>query len=537
MFEKLSTNDKEAIIGYIKAYGANGTIPPKGAMAPLEYILRHWDREKQSLCQLLNNELTLRKPYSFKVPKSKLNHKMDQAWYNNENFMLLNTVYRRILNTEPMFVPYRYTLMNLFCVHTLVSNNCENVTEANAFGENLPNGFHFPGEAKTFKIFPEMRPLKALRRILDVFGDKYDPNWRNYFEEVRLAVSRVLNTASLHGELCLSIHPLDYMTMSDNANDWSSCMRWQKGGGEYSQGTIEMMNSPTVIVAYLHNPKNPMSMPDGSKWNNKIWRQLWVVTDEIITEVKAYPYDDENISTEVYNWLCDLARKNWNTEYDLKSLSGNEEAINFEDDFEIHYNFENGYMYNDFGCAPRDHMAGVNTPKIMTKYRNKADMVWSSIEYSGPNECVWCGDPIDNSIDTYDDEDTVSGWRVCTSCIGRYTCDCCGNWYDSDSSFIEVDGMRLCPNCVDEHTFVDAITGEIMYEDRAKSVYLANGKTSNGEPDFTGDCIYVSEDTNINDYFSEPHYYEPPNHWWMGKNYVDVSECTEKGLELFEYDP
>ena len=38
--------------------------------------------------------------------------------------------------------------------------------------------------------------------------------------------------------------------MSDNNSGWESCMSWRNNGC-YRRGTVEMMNSPYVIVAYL----------------------------------------------------------------------------------------------------------------------------------------------------------------------------------------------------------------------------------------------------------------------------------------------
>ena len=38
--------------------------------------------------------------------------------------------------------------------------------------------------------------------------------------------------------------------MSDNDYGWDSCMGWMNEG-EYRLGTVEMMNSPCIVVAYI----------------------------------------------------------------------------------------------------------------------------------------------------------------------------------------------------------------------------------------------------------------------------------------------
>ena len=50
--------------------------------------------------------------------------------------------------------------------------------------------------------------------------------------------------------------------------------------GEYRQGTVEMMNSECVVVAYLESTTN-MTIRDG-EWNSKRWRELFVVDENVL---------------------------------------------------------------------------------------------------------------------------------------------------------------------------------------------------------------------------------------------------------------
>ena len=85
-------------------------------------------------------------------------------------------------------------------------------------------------------------------------------------------------------KLTLSIHPLDYITMSDNECNWSSCMSW-RNEGDYHAGTIEMMNSTCVVVAYI--AQNNETLENG--WNSKRWRQLFVIHPTCIIASCPYP--------------------------------------------------------------------------------------------------------------------------------------------------------------------------------------------------------------------------------------------------------
>jgi hypothetical protein len=72
------------------------------------------------------------------------------------------------------------------------------------------------------------------------------------FKKWQTWLSTICTVKEYKTNLVLSIHPIDFMTSSDNASGWTSCMNWRDDGG-YSSGTIEMMNSNMVIIAYLEN--------------------------------------------------------------------------------------------------------------------------------------------------------------------------------------------------------------------------------------------------------------------------------------------
>lgn len=559
MFELLNKTDVENIVSWIRAYGPgnDGTpavIPTSNEMAPLSYLLRHWDNAKEkSLRKLFGSNLILRKNYSYNIPQSAIQANLERRFLHNNNFAMLYKVWKKVLNEEIVFIDKRYDLLSICSFYAFVKGNCEDsftsvyfYFQDNELTNHEPEkrfSFNLRGQSKPFLLYPTMKPMKVIRKILDVYGDDYDPNWRDYYETVRLEVSRALNNAHLSGELCLSIHPLDYITMSDNENNWSSCMRWRRNG-EYSQGTIEMMNSPIVVVAYLHNPKNTMILPNGNHWNNKIWRQLWIVDDDIITEVKAYPYDDANISQYVYNWLKELATNSWAANYNLTTeIEGDDSATRINNNTEIFYTFNNGYMYNDFGCAPRNHIAGLDTHRINIKYKitksKHENAYYADVPYSGASECMWCGEDITRDWDdNYSDDDSISGQRICNYCSDYGECQCCGQRVPR-SELTCVDGILVCDCCWDDHVVYDAFTGEAMYYNNYNDVdviHLATGDEDHFE--FTGDVIYVRDKDNISNY--EKYFTHSIREWqryWTIKNFVLVSDCTPEGLNIFDFNP
>ena len=223
-------------------------------------------------------------------------------------------------------------------------------------------------------------------------------------------------------------------------------MSWYENGC-YRMGTVEMMNSPMVIVAYL-TAKDEMSVPGGFKWNSKKWRELYIVNKDIITNVKAYPYKNENLTKSVIAWLKELAENAGIAKYD-----------------EVPFSWCYGYQNE----SPRLASTGIRLePETCSMYNDfESDAgQWSYLRedlphndryyicYSGETECVCCGE-----VDHYFDGE---GCLVCDECEEIIYCDDCGERiYECDDSYT-VDGQTICSNCYNYHT-VESILNQDLH--------------------------------------------------------------------------
>ena len=163
--------------------------------------------------------------------------------------------------------------------------------------------------------------------------------------------SRVRNTAEINANLCLSIHPLDYMTASYNDNNWHSCMNWLQG--EYRRGVIEMMNSKCVVVAYLESAHDKLTFygADVHYWNSKKWREFFIVRPNYITGIKGYPYWNRNLEDTVLFWLKDLYKDVFSGKYSNSiSVWSYDNAVSDRNyNVSVNFDFDCGpAMYNDF---------------------------------------------------------------------------------------------------------------------------------------------------------------------------------------------
>ena len=303
---------------------------------------------------------------------------------------------------------------------------------------------------KPIKLTKGTKTLKALGKLAKALELDKD------FEEFRLEHSRLLNQRKLKGTLCLSIHPLDYLTMSDNASGWSSCMSWQEDGC-YRMGTVEMMNSPMAVVAYMKG-SNDLQW-DTYTWNNKKWRTLILVNPESIVSIKAYPYKHDEFTTICIDWLRELVTTNlgWDMHQDIQrveegtlfSYHGNEYSLSPH----------TRKMYNDFGAVT--HL--ITLPKTAKKKLT----IPLTYCYSGESECMCCG----STEALWDEENFV----FCTNCSdgGNYYKECaeCGE-STSESEIYWVDDTPVCCHCLDNVAEECQFSGDYHYSENMCTIYL-----------------------------------------------------------------
>ena len=446
LFDVLTDEDCSKITQWIYNYGSsNNGCGSHNAPAELSYILRYWGREKERLYKLFGNKLIIEKTISYGKSKSELEREMSNALYHND---AMHTFYCALLE-HPItqdWDNYSY-IASLFGSENLASNRvcrCDTVRV-------------IKWEGKEIKYEEGSKPIKVLSKIAQLCG------LSDWFEAFRLEHSRILNQKELKGSLCLSIHPLDFMTMSDNASGWSSCMSWVENGC-YRAGTVEMMNSPCVVVAYLKSDNNEMNK-NGIVWNNKHWRSLFIVHDDIISSVKNYPYENKEFTLDCLEWLRQLAYVNWGQTYTT------EPSIISDCDCTVHVAgmvstevriwMETDAMYNDFGA--------VNSQCVFNTEYDFDNSSYLHINYSGERNCMWCGDYLDLN------GDEPEQYVFCDCCDDHgnyYYCDECSERYGEDDIYW-VNGVPFCWRCFEEVAFECPIYRDYYHNDNGITVYLA----------------------------------------------------------------
>lgn len=539
LFDKLSDKEKAMIKSYIEENAANNG-QYMSLKADLSYILREWNANKGYLYTLLGNQFQISKDIEFEADFDELYEKVSKncfdayaaeevakhsyafydAWLNC--FVYFESAYA----LETGLGKVRDQLADMINTNNLVTNVWEDASFS------VPNP---KNPEKPIRVSTGCKITKMIGKI----AAAYD---LPYFEDFRIKHSQALNQKKLKGRLTLSIHPLDYMTMSDNECDWSSCMSWKEDGC-YRQGTVEMMNSPMVLVAYLESTNNPMTiqLSDGKSeyWNNKKWRELFIVNDDIICEVKSYPYRNKYITGEVLNWLKELDNKvraeNWVNQM-IREVEGTEykdywsekyyafdtygEPVGSEYVIEHHITVKpyTTLMYNDFSTG---HL-GYFPRYVEDRPKTKIEFC-----YSGKSECMICGVTGENF--SWDSE----GDTICLECSGYQRCDRCDDRI-YDGNFYRVDGEILCESCYEYGTDEDILYGVLHLDSNLNKVFV---KVPGTEDKFYKrplliynedyDDLYIGECDFFNGKIKH-HMYEP--FFWYDLDYITTDQLTDKAI-------
>lgn len=453
LVDKLTEHDKEVIETYITTYGCD-----YDNFVGVSAWLESWSRANQKLYHLLGDSLIKEFPYTYKKDDIVLTKEFycfiqeSSLKYDYHNF------YNNYIKKQDWIDANSLTFFNkLFNVENFLNESVSCSLKIKK-----------PNAKKMLQIQVGTKPLKAIGRVISYFKEDYPFN-ETTFEEFKKEYAIIESEKTVTGKFCISIHPMDFLTMSDNNSNWTSCMNW-KNEGCYHVGTIEMMNSNNVVCAYLLHGNNQFVFnkdainPDTGEiigiWNNKRWRQLFYITKDIICCGKPYPYIAKDLTLTILDQIKVLAKDNlnWNYQYGPElyrdmihintthHMSNQREWMYIERMRPQKHNiiWDTKGMYND--------MLNDNNTEYWC-YRNKVKHT-KILSVSGKTNCLCCNNSIldekwdyEDYNDRYDNTESA----ICKNCLEEYYhCDYCNNTFSSRKTklFTLKNGNKICEYCL-----------------------------------------------------------------------------------------
>lgn len=453
LYEILSNEDKIKMNNYIQLY----SMTNEQSFIGLEQYLNYWAKSKKTLYHLLGDSLKITMPFNYIKDKSEI---CVQITNLAETHPFITAIEEIIYNDDTASYSPSFSNKSFWRMLKADFINCEDTSYKLDF-------ITLDKEKKEKVIFLPvgMKSIRAIQKFLlkaNVFSDKIDTLYP-LFEQFKIAHSMILNDKNIKGNLVLSIHPFDYLTMSDNNSSWSSCMSWSNDGC-YKIGSVEMMNSNNVICAYIESDTpyyfNKKIKNEENSWNNKKWRQLIYITKDIIMAGKSYPYTNDDVTKQLLSFVKELAKNNlsWNYSYgpelylDMKhiytynEMQQNKDWLRLKQNTKHNIILDTNGMYNDmirdknynFWC-----------------YRNKVKKM-KIISVSGKAPCLNCGvcnfleldmESIEWDGGDYNDRFEDTSKLICPDCYAKGTCYKCAKFIGSND-LVYFNGEHYCKECM-----------------------------------------------------------------------------------------
>ena len=335
----------------------------------------------------------------------------------------------------------------------------------------------------------------------------FEPN-REILADLQNKASMIIQEDKLSGRLCLSVHPLDYLSLSETTYNWRSCHALD---GDYRAGNISYMLDQTTVVCYLKgvdNVKLPR-FPESVPWNSKKWRALLYFGDNksMIFAGKGYPFVSQDLLDEAMElvietelmakvtapsmWdVCKLS--NWSNKY-IDTFDG----FDLDDKYLMNSNFElikiSDIMQDAYGSCQyndviRSHSYSPYYSRLVHSFREP--FFETRIIVGAATKCLGCGDQIIESGD---------GTMFCPDCESKYhvdgpefkSCDICWTIMDVDDMY-KVGCEYLCPSCYEKYTAPCEDCGERHFK---KDMTMFRIDHDNSITWVCSDCLFRRENS------------------------------------------
>ena len=347
-------------------------------------------------------------------------------------------------------------------------------------------------DAKTITTIPKgMKIVKAFKYFIE---DK------DLLTTVQNEASMLVQKDKIKGHLCFSVHPLDFLSTSENTCNWRSCHSLD---GDYRSGNLSYMLDASTMICYLRSDNEAQlpNFPADVLWNNKKWRMLIHLEDKWcgILLGRQYPFTSEEvfpIITKTFNNDFDFDLKAFKNIHFSELLIDDEGNIcsGIRNILENRMN-DNGtfkplneeYLLMDNAIRPISDVIKDGKNSLMYNDLTRSTCykrIWALNYFANPSTVHWtigaevpclaCGDKHIEKSNTF----------FCSNCDSLYSeddfgyCTCCDNPVYADTVIVLNNGDYVCPSCFEYSCNYCEDCGEGFYNDELSyydDVFLCEG--------------------------------------------------------------
>lgn len=360
------------------------------------------------------------------------------------------------------------------------------------FIKTMSDGFYNNMTTSVYELDNGTKLPKGMK-LVKAF--KYFESDKNALHELQSRASQIIQSDKVSGKLCISVHPLDYLSSSENVHNWRSCHSLD---GDYRAGNLSYMADNHTIICYLksEDDTNLPNFPHNIKWNSKKWRVLLHISEDwaMMFAGRQYPFSSETGINYLKDHLLKANLCSWDAWHTEKVSSVNIEGetirlfrkyIPIEGQLiemdKLVCDTKNSLQYNDLlKSTCYDPMYSFRSHRwSRTAFSNYADPIDTKFSIGKEVKCLHCGDDVitysnmmrctdceaeygEDSEDFYycsycerrvhyDDAHWLAGDEVvCQQCFDNVIqrCDCCGEYYhEDDITYDRETGTYTCEYC------------------------------------------------------------------------------------------
>lgn len=341
------------------------------------------------------------------------------------------------------------------------------------FNNSLTESYKIKIYLNGYHLSPSYVEIPKGIKVIKAF--KYFIKDKNLLYNIQNKASMIIQEDKIEGYLCMSIHPLDYLTISENNLGWRSCHSLD---GDYRAGNLSYMADSSTVVCYLAS-ENKCNLY-GVDWNNKKWRVLLFFSEQknYVFAGRQYPFQAMSALDKI-NSIFFKSDKN-------TSWSKWEEGIAAIEDFPNGTHTEFTFPYYNLG-----HNIGlVALNDLVIQYSNDLffnDLIRSN-SYKNPYYSVKINDSnqiISNSLSNkirigkeihcpicHKRYLTNTNSMVCLHCEKKINfieedtiiCECCETPVRTENAITVGDlGNYVCPECAKRYTKICGKCGHRYY--------------------------------------------------------------------------
>ena len=313
-----------------------------------------------------------------------------------------------------------------------------------------------------------------------------------------MASELIQKEKEIKGKLCFSVHPLDFLSSSENTYKWRSCHCLN---GDHRAGNLSYMVDDCTFMVYIKG-EDDCELPNfgNVRWNSKKWRVLFHGSENILFAGRQYPLLSKvalDFALSEYNLLLLKYRRSLpysvNSSLYLPWRNTYIDQVEIEDEYchDIEILIKKYLVYNKELVAISDVVkkgfGALNFNDVLESHCYKypyytfpinsfgvpAALIKNPLTIGDSITCLECGN----------DSITESEYMRCSDCQLEYgeadgeviiQCDCCGrNIYADDAYVEESTGDKLCVDCVKSECFTCAECEGLYYNNTERNYHSA----------------------------------------------------------------